>query len=319
MAAAKRKLRQVLTSAEFARIKFLVGDIQQLNRDHALLRDGFNFIVCCGVLHHLADPSLGLQRLASLLVPDGVLQLATYSTFSFQTWRPQVEAWLEKLPAARQILPGSRTPSRPEVRALRREVLAAPKEDPESKEAREMLIHFPEFFTYSGLLDLLFHPAERTFTLRELLEGPVAAARLSPLGVFFLDVNTELVARRSFAKRFTKEPDVKMADLRLWHSLEEEEPEIFGRMHGIWLVRSRLNKHIAPAFTETRCQCTICLKILLFTARPIEALATSSQAKQSAHGKACCLPCLGTCLFCVLSTNGAVSVAQSSVAAAKGQ
>eukprot|EP00439_Symbiodinium_sp_Y106_P003305 s2048_g1.t1 len=239
LAAAKRKLRCVLTETEFARVRLLVGDIQHLRRDHALLRDGFDLVVCCGVLHHLPDSSLGLQRLASLLRPDGVLQLATYSTISFKTWQPRVEAWLKTLPFASQMFQGgsSRTPSHREVRALRQELLAA-SEDPESREIRDLLVHFPEFFTYAGFLDLLFHPLERTFTLNELLEGPIAASRLTPLGIFFLDVNAELVARRCFAKRFPEEPERKMVDLRLWHTLEEEEQDIFGRMHGVWLAKS---------------------------------------------------------------------------------
>eukprot|EP00439_Symbiodinium_sp_Y106_P012660 s2048_g1.t2 len=277
LAAAKRKLRCVLTETEFARVRLLVGDIQHLRRDHALLRDGFDLVVCCGVLHHLPDSSLGLQRLASLLRPDGVLQLATYSTISFKTWQPRVEAWLKTLPFASQMFQGAVS-------------------DPESREIRDLLVHFPEFFTYAGFLDLLFHPLERTgqcanalhsvvrssivmpmsldyttpggkcffempthrrgkqqepffvhscalplagtFTLNELLEGPIAASRLTPLGIFFLDVNAELVARRCFAKRFPEDPERKMVDLRLWHTLEEEEQDIFGRMHGVWLAKS---------------------------------------------------------------------------------
>ncbi|CAE7199847.1 unnamed protein product [Symbiodinium natans] len=179
MAAAKRKLRAVLTDREFARVKFLVGDIQHLTRGHAFVRDGFNLIVCCGVLHHLADPALGLERLAALLVPDGVLQLATYSTISFKTWQPRVQAWLQKLPTFRSMSQGSRTPSRQEVRALRQEILTASKEEAlHSLPTAISVAHdswvgsrivqeleraaCKEFFTYAGFLDLLFHPLERT-------------------------------------------------------------------------------------------------------------------------------------------------------------
>jgi SAM-dependent methyltransferase len=38
----------------------------------------FDFITCTGVLHHLADPDKGLKALASVLRPDGVLNIMVY-------------------------------------------------------------------------------------------------------------------------------------------------------------------------------------------------------------------------------------------------
>eukprot|EP00435_Cladocopium_sp_Y103_P032310 s2663_g8.t1 len=73
----------------------------------------------------------------------------------------------------------------------------------------------------------------QTFTLIELLEEVIPLSRLTPLGVFFLDVNADLAARRRFRSAFGAEAD--MSDLRKWHELEETEPDLFGRMHGIFL------------------------------------------------------------------------------------
>ena len=45
-----------------------------------LARD-FDLIVCTGVLHHLADPDLGLRALAALLKPDGAMSLMVYAPY----------------------------------------------------------------------------------------------------------------------------------------------------------------------------------------------------------------------------------------------
>ena len=39
----------------------------------------FDYIDCCGVLHHLPDPAAGLQALLSVLAPGGGLGLMVYA------------------------------------------------------------------------------------------------------------------------------------------------------------------------------------------------------------------------------------------------
>jgi len=41
----------------------------------------FDFINCCGVLHHLADPSEGLKALSSVLKNDGCMAIMVYATY----------------------------------------------------------------------------------------------------------------------------------------------------------------------------------------------------------------------------------------------
>ena len=41
----------------------------------------FDFIVCTGVLHHLADPDAGLRALRSVLKPDGAMNLMVYASY----------------------------------------------------------------------------------------------------------------------------------------------------------------------------------------------------------------------------------------------
>ena len=47
----------------------------------AHLGQRFDHVVCTGVLHHLADPELGLRRLREMLAPGGALTLMVYARF----------------------------------------------------------------------------------------------------------------------------------------------------------------------------------------------------------------------------------------------
>ncbi|MGI1944298.1 class I SAM-dependent methyltransferase [Shewanella glacialipiscicola] len=45
---------------------------------------GFDVIHCAGVLHHTADPQLGLNNLAEILAPHGVMSIMLYGTYGRQ-------------------------------------------------------------------------------------------------------------------------------------------------------------------------------------------------------------------------------------------
>jgi ubiquinone/menaquinone biosynthesis C-methylase UbiE len=56
-------------------ITFLTGSLLELPR---LDLGRFDYIDCCGVLHHLADPAAGLAALAGVLAPDGGMGVMVY-------------------------------------------------------------------------------------------------------------------------------------------------------------------------------------------------------------------------------------------------
>ena len=56
-------------------IRFVEGDLTDLA---ALGLGSFDYIDCCGVLHHLADPAAGLEALAGALAPGGGIGLMVY-------------------------------------------------------------------------------------------------------------------------------------------------------------------------------------------------------------------------------------------------
>jgi len=116
----------------------------------------FDYIDCCGVLHHLPDPAEGLRALLSVLAPGGGMGLMVYA-------------------------PHGRTGVYMMQDALRR--LAPPDEPPQQRldVARRVMKHLPEtqwlrqnrnFDDHinggdAGLYDLLLNPRDRAFTVSE--------------------------------------------------------------------------------------------------------------------------------------------------------
>ncbi len=117
----------------------------------------FDYIDCCGVLHHLPDPAEGLRALLSVLAPGGGMGLMVYA-------------------------PYGRTGVYMMQDALRR--LAPPDETPQQRLdiARRVMKHLPEtqwlrhnrnFDDHinggdAGLYDLLLNPRDRAYTVPEL-------------------------------------------------------------------------------------------------------------------------------------------------------
>jgi SAM-dependent methyltransferase len=123
----------------------------------------FDYIDCCGVLHHLPDPAAGLRALLSVLAPDGGIGLMVYA-------------------------PHGRTGIYMIQDALR--LLAPADQEPAARldAARRVMKHLPETAWLrgnksvtdhlaggdAGLYDLLLNPRDRAYTvpdLHDLLAG----------------------------------------------------------------------------------------------------------------------------------------------------
>ncbi|PZW45008.1 methyltransferase family protein [Humitalea rosea] len=141
-------------------IRFVAGSLLDLPE---LGLGAFDYIDCCGVLHHLPDPAAGLRSLAGALAPGGGIGLMVYA-------------------------PHGRTGVYMLQDALR--LLAPPEESPASRVdiARRVWKHLPETAWLrhnpliddhlkggdAGLYDLLLNPRDRAFTvpqLAALIEG----------------------------------------------------------------------------------------------------------------------------------------------------
>ena len=262
-----------LLPQEASRVSWVVGDLMRLgatdsggggDADDAnesyqhYIAPKFHLIMCFGVVHHCADPAAALKRLATTLLPGGVLQLGTYSTFWVRSWRPAARRLLHQINPEVVGEDGEllRQPTPAELRAIRKRVLEMAEEASTRSEgggdeavktlSREcatakMLTLFEEYYSHSGALDLMFHPQEATFTLQQL-HAMLALAGLEAIGVYFWSGEADRQARAAFTEAeggALLEQDPHMCDLRKWHALERRNPKLFGRMH---VVYCRLKK-----------------------------------------------------------------------------
>ena len=121
----------------------------------AELEDDFDLIICTGVLHHLADPGLGLEALSKAVRPDGSLHLMVYGRYG-RTGVSMMQEYAHLL--------GIR-PTDEEMAALESTLREIPTVHPLSP----MLRTTPDFRSPDALADALLNPRERTYTVPELL------------------------------------------------------------------------------------------------------------------------------------------------------
>ena len=139
-----------LTNIEFHRASLL--DLARLDLGP------FDYVDCCGVLHHLEDPALGLRRLASVLADGGGIGLMVYGTLG-RTGVYETQALIRLLAGAADD-------------AQRLTVARALIEDlpPTNWFVRNPHIGDHRDAGEAGLYDLLLHSRDRAFTVPELAE-----------------------------------------------------------------------------------------------------------------------------------------------------
>ena len=204
LAYARRKSRE----AGLSRIEYAQADIVRL----ASLDRRFDRIESIGVLHHLGDPKAGLRVLASLLHPDGVLEIALYSEIARRA-----------IVAARARIAERGYPPTPSgIRSCRHEILRA-----RDGSLEKSVTALRDFYGTSGCRDLLFNVMEHRFTLlqiKELLDE-------LHLALVEFEVAPEILAR------FRSEwPGADANDLDRWHAFETSHPDTFLEMYRL-LVR----------------------------------------------------------------------------------
>lgn len=190
-----------------ANIEFVQGDILDLP-DEAR----YDVVTCTGVLHHMAEPELGLKRLLRALKPGGYLMVALYS----ERARRDVVAVRELI--ARRALAAS-----PDgIRACRELIRGDP-----AGRFRELVEEDNDFYSTSMVRDLLFHVHERRYRIPEI------GAMLARNGLEFLGFQTPHPATKSlYRKRYPGDP--AMLDLDNWEALEGEHPRLFRSMYQVW-------------------------------------------------------------------------------------
>jgi len=120
------------------------------------LGETFDQVICTGVLHHLADPALGLRALRSVLEPQGAMHLMVYAPYG-RTGIYMLQEFCRRI--------GFRAPE-----GDIGELLAALKPLPEGHPMARLLREAPDFRSEAGLADALLHPQDRAYSVPQLFE-----------------------------------------------------------------------------------------------------------------------------------------------------
>ena len=123
----------------------------------------FDYINCSGVLHHLADPDLGLRVLLSALKPDGAIGLMLYATTG-RTGVYQMQALMRQVNGEQD---GNEVDEQRKI-ANTRELLA-------SLPASNWFLRGEDLYHDhklgdAGIYDLLLHSQDRSYSVGELFD-----------------------------------------------------------------------------------------------------------------------------------------------------
>ena len=187
-------------------INFKQADLTQLSA----MQSEFDIIECSGVLHHIPDYQSALKNLLLNLKPNGLIKLSLYSEYARHSIN-QVRALFKR--DIQDLDPQK-------LKVIRQAILQG-----EIIEESSGITNSDDFYSMSGVIDLLFHQFERQFTpnkIKKLCDD----FQLEWLG--FSNLNEDL--KQKFID-FHKDTGANVKDLSQWEKFEKENPNAFSSMY----------------------------------------------------------------------------------------
>tara|TARA_B100001996_G_scaffold383065_1_gene377243 strand:- start:441 stop:2603 length:2163 start_codon:yes stop_codon:yes gene_type:complete len=176
----------------------------------------FDIISCSGVLHHMKDPELGLKALISCLKKDGYLNIGLYS----RTARENITQ-LKEL-----IVDKNLSNNRKAMAKIRKSVILGD----DGYESFNHLLNVRDFYSFNELQDLLFHPRELLFNLKEIDE------MLKRNNLKFIEFDNKYKnVKRQYQQNYPK--DKKLRSIENWSKFEERYPKTFLGMYQFFAKR----------------------------------------------------------------------------------
>ena len=214
------------SSLSYAQRKINELDIKNVNLfqmdilEVALLKEQFDIIECCGVLHHMADPQQGLKALLDIFNPNGFMKLSLYSELSRQT----------VVKAREYIKANNINPNIDNMRNLRKDILSG-----KCPELYSLTSPNSDFYNTSNFRDLCFHYQEHRFTFKQI-EDILISHKLKFLGFCrqFLPQQTGSIYKQYFPE------DKEQTNLQNWKKFEEKHPNTFRGMYQFWVSKNNL-------------------------------------------------------------------------------
>ena len=201
LAYAQRKSNEL----RFTNIDYLQADILHLHQ----MGKEFDIIESAGVLHHMDEPMAGWRVLVDLLKPGGLMRIGLYSELA----RHNIVEVRKEITALRV---GT---SEVDIRKFRQSLAESHDEN------HQQLTRSSNFFSLSGMRDLIFHVQEHRFTLPQIKNS------LDELGLKFCGFEVQGIDSR-FREFHGEASDIR--DLVLWHEFEESNPHAFTGMYEFW-------------------------------------------------------------------------------------
>ncbi len=204
----KHSLSYAKRKAEELRIKnidFIQMDLLNLNS----YKKKFNIIEAVGVLHHMEKPYEGWNILYDNLAMGGLMMIGLYSEIARQHIK-KIRNDIKKLKIKN---------NKEDIKNFREKIILS------NNKNYRLIKESPDFYSFSNLVDLLFHVKEHRFTIPEI------SNYLNELNLRFCGFeNRELV---NFFKSNHRNYR-NMYDLDLWNKFEISNPRIFAGMYQFW-------------------------------------------------------------------------------------
>ncbi len=201
LAYAKRKAEEL----NCKNIKFIHGDLLDLRK----LDKKFDIIESVGVLHHMTDPLLGVECLTDCLKKDALMLIGLYS----EKARKNIANVREKINSLR-------------IKTTKKNIINFRKDIFENNTTTwDSIKYSPDFYSTSGVRDLLFHVQEHTFTI------PKIKKIMKNLKLKFLGFEDRFIIDR-FEKKYNNAED--LYNLDMWDKFEKENMRIFAGMYQFW-------------------------------------------------------------------------------------
>lgn len=190
-------------------VRFLHGDILNLKA----LNKTYDLILSSGVLHHMEDPSTGLQAISDILKPNGILIIALYSEIG-RRYVAQCQKWVKDK---------EYNPTTKGMRQFRQDIMAMDDIDPLKKMA-----YVSDFYSASECRDLIFHVQEHRFTCLTIKE------MIDSLDLSLLHISSRAINKKTqYLQQYPDDP--KAVNLENWHEFEQQNPNTFTLMYDLVL------------------------------------------------------------------------------------
>ncbi|MEM6622544.1 MAG: class I SAM-dependent methyltransferase [Pseudomonadota bacterium] len=149
MSVASRQIAEARASARGLKVNFITGDLLS-----APELGTFDYIDCCGVLHHLPDPDAGFRALAQALSPEGGMGCMVYAPYGRSGVYPIQDAF-------KTLFEGLS----PETKVAAAQAVLDDLPDAHPFARNQVLGDHQT--SHAGLYDLLLHSCDRAYTITE--------------------------------------------------------------------------------------------------------------------------------------------------------